>query len=101
LGYNYSWGNTCIKDHDAFGAQVSKPVALEEYGAQGANTTAVEQRWQAIVLEDTELHMTVSGSPERRCQAASITDSYTVECGTAEGSNIGVGSCPVDGPKAV
>jgi mannan endo-1,4-beta-mannosidase len=35
VGYNYSWGNTWIKDHDEIGAQVSKPVVLEEYGAQG------------------------------------------------------------------
>jgi hypothetical protein len=53
-----------------FGAQVSKPVVLEEYGAQGANTTAVEQQWQAVVVEDTGIAMIVSGSPERRCQAA-------------------------------
>jgi mannan endo-1,4-beta-mannosidase len=43
-GYNYSWGNTWIKEHSAIGAQAGKPVVLEEYGAQGANTTAVEHQ---------------------------------------------------------
>lgn len=42
-GCNHSCGDTRIKDHDSIGAQVNKPVVLEEYGAQGPKTTTVEQ----------------------------------------------------------
>jgi len=84
-GYNYSWGNTWIKDHDAIGAQVSKPVVLEEYGAQGANTTTVEQQWQTIVAEDTGVaYDGFWQSGTTLPSGMSITDSYTIEYGTTE-----------------
>jgi mannan endo-1,4-beta-mannosidase len=84
-GYNYSWGNTWIKDHNAVGAEVGKPVVLEEYGAQGADTTAVEQQWQKIVVQDTEIAYDSfwqfgTTLPSRNA----IMDNYTIEYGTAE-----------------
>ena len=83
-GYNYSWSNTWIKDHDEIGAQVNKSV-VPEYGAQGPNTTAVEQQWQAVVVEGTgiaydsfwQLGATLPSG-------TSITGSYAIEYGTAE-----------------
>lgn len=54
-GYNYSWGNTWITEHDAIGALLGKPVVAEEYGAQGPNMTAVEQQWQTTIVNDTEI----------------------------------------------
>lgn len=54
-GYNHSWGNAWIKEHATVGAKVGKPVVLEEYGAQGPNTTTVEQQWQTTVLQDTHI----------------------------------------------
>jgi len=54
-GYNYTWGNEWITQHDAIGAKLGKPVVLEEYGAQGPNMTAVEQQWQNTVVDDTEI----------------------------------------------
>lgn len=52
---------------------------LEEYGAQGANTTAVEQQWQAVVVKDTGIAYDSFWQ-----SGTSITDSYTIEYGTAE-----------------
>ena len=80
-GYNH---NTWIKDHDEIGAQVSKPV-VPEYGAQEANTTAVEQQWQAVVVENTGIACdSVWQSGTTLPSGTSITDSYTIEYGTAD-----------------
>ena len=54
-GYNYTWGNTWIVEHDAIGALLNKPVVAEEYGAQGPNMTAVEQQWQQTIVQNTSL----------------------------------------------
>jgi len=84
-GYNYSWGNEWETQHDAIGKTVGKPVVLEEYGAQGANTTAVEGQWQNTVVDDTEIAydsfwqfgtMLPSGTMD--------TDNYTIYFGTSE-----------------
>jgi len=58
-GYNETWGSTWILEHDAVGAQLSKPVVLEEYGGPPSpdNHTAVEEPWQATVLDDTRVAM--------------------------------------------
>jgi len=51
-GYNYTWGSTWIKQHDALGKAAGKPVILEEYGAPFPhNHTGVEGPWQATVLK--------------------------------------------------
>ncbi|KAE8441983.1 hypothetical protein EG329_004109 [Mollisiaceae sp. DMI_Dod_QoI] len=51
-GYNYTWGNTWIQQHDAIGATVGKPVILEEYGTPFLhNHTASEDPWQETVLK--------------------------------------------------
>ncbi|KAK5108877.1 hypothetical protein LTR62_007767 [Meristemomyces frigidus] len=57
--YNETWGSTWILEHDAVGAQLLKPVVLEEYGGPPSpdNHTAVEMPWQATVLDDTSLAM--------------------------------------------
>jgi mannan endo-1,4-beta-mannosidase len=51
-GYNYTWGNTWIQQHDAIGKASGKPIILEEYGAPFPhNHTAVERPWQLTVLK--------------------------------------------------
>lgn len=50
-GENYTWGNEWIQQHDAVGAQIGKPVILEEYGAPfPGNHTPYYKPWQDTVL---------------------------------------------------
>lgn len=50
-GYNYSWGNEWIRQHDQVGELVGKPVVLEEYGAPfPGNHTPYYKPWQDTVL---------------------------------------------------
>lgn len=59
-GYNYSWGSTWIKQHNAVGKAHDKAVVLEEYGgpnSPGDDHAAVEGPWQATVLRQTRLAM--------------------------------------------
>ena len=101
-GYNYSWGNTWIKDHDAVGSQVGKPVVLEEYGAQGANTTAVEQQWQTTVVQDTEIACDSFWQFGTTLPSGTtITDNYTIEYGTAEYQTLVIDHAQVMDTKAV
>ena len=55
-GYNYSWGNTWIAQHNAIGKAVGKPVVLEEYAA---STVALQEQympqWQSTVLTQTSI----------------------------------------------
>ena len=49
-GYNYTWGNTWITQHDQFGAEFFKPIIAEEYGADMPhNHTGVEGPWQTTI----------------------------------------------------
>lgn len=49
-GYNYTWGNTWIQEHDLIGAASGKPVILEEYGTPfPSNHTETEHPWQVTV----------------------------------------------------
>ncbi|KUI72905.1 Mannan endo-1,4-beta-mannosidase B [Cytospora mali] len=51
-GYNYSWGNEWILQHDAVGKTIGKPVILEEYGAPfPGNHTPYSKPWQDTVLQ--------------------------------------------------
>ena len=55
-GYNLTWGNEWIKQHDAAGKAASKPVVFEEYGSPYEdNYTAVMLQWQETVLRDTSI----------------------------------------------
>ncbi|KUJ16641.1 glycoside hydrolase [Mollisia scopiformis] len=51
-GYNYTWGNEWIQQHDAIGAAIGKPVILEEYGTPFPNNhTETEGPWQETVVK--------------------------------------------------
>ncbi|KAI9876047.1 MAG: hypothetical protein M1830_007460 [Pleopsidium flavum] len=55
-GYNFTWGNTWIEQHDQAGAAAGKPVVLEEYGSPYPdNHTAITQPWQQTVLTQTRI----------------------------------------------
>ncbi|KAF3760942.1 family 5 glycoside hydrolase [Cryphonectria parasitica EP155] len=51
-GYNYTWGNEWILQHDQVGREIGKPVILEEYGAPfPGNHTPYYKPWQDTVLK--------------------------------------------------
>ncbi|MCJ1318408.1 hypothetical protein MMC15_003736 [Xylographa vitiligo] len=55
-GYNFTWGNTWIEQHNAAGKAAGKPVVLEEYGAPYANNkTAITLPWQTTLVQDTSI----------------------------------------------
>ncbi|MCJ1310276.1 hypothetical protein MMC25_003938 [Agyrium rufum] len=55
-GYNFTWGNTWIKEHDQLGKKYNKPVVLEEYGSPYPNNhTAITKPWQTTVVQDTSI----------------------------------------------
>ena len=55
-GYNFSWGNEWIQQHDAAGKAAGKPVVLEEYGSPNEdNHIEITQPWQETVLKDTSV----------------------------------------------
>ena len=56
-GYNDSWVNEWIQQHDAIGQTVGKPVVLEEYGSTSANgqKQTVMSPWQQTVLSKTSV----------------------------------------------
>ncbi|CAF9932350.1 MAG: hypothetical protein HETSPECPRED_008336 [Heterodermia speciosa] len=55
-GYNYTWGNEWIEQHNAIGKAAGKPVVLEEYGVPDQSIRQdVESEWQQTVLEKTSV----------------------------------------------
>ncbi|KAL8813295.1 MAG: hypothetical protein Q9200_000365 [Gallowayella weberi] len=60
-GYNYTWGNTWIEQHNAIGKLLNKPIVLEEYAVPevavegGLNRTGILRRWQETVVGKTSV----------------------------------------------
>ncbi|KAL8678343.1 MAG: hypothetical protein Q9186_005300 [Xanthomendoza sp. 1 TL-2023] len=57
-GYNFTWGNTWIEQHNAVGKALGKPVMLEEYAVpQGelADRVAILLKWQETVVKKTSV----------------------------------------------
>ncbi|KAL9008391.1 MAG: hypothetical protein Q9173_006482 [Seirophora scorigena] len=55
-GYNYTWGNTWIAQHNAVGKKLGKPVLLEEYAVlEGEDRVGIAGPWQNTVLRKTSL----------------------------------------------
>lgn len=94
-GYNYSWGNTWILEHDAAGAAVGKPVILEEYGVPFPhNHTGIEVPWQTTVLLNTSLaadQIWQFGTPDLSVAPESIADVNTIYYNDTEFGTLGSG----------
>ncbi|KAL8712598.1 MAG: hypothetical protein Q9220_003129 [cf. Caloplaca sp. 1 TL-2023] len=55
-GYNFTWGNTWITQHNAIGKALGKPVLLEEFAvAQGQDRVGIMGGWQNTVLTKTSV----------------------------------------------
>ena len=55
-GYNYSWGNTWITQHNEIGKTAHKPVVMEEYAAPSPELRAQwMSQWQNTILKNTSI----------------------------------------------
>ncbi|KAL8949282.1 MAG: hypothetical protein Q9222_004588 [Ikaeria aurantiellina] len=55
-GYNFTWGNTWITQHNAIGRALNKPVLMEEFAvAQGQDRVSIMGAWQDTVLTKTSV----------------------------------------------
>lgn len=55
-GYNYTWGNTWIQQHNEIGKKYGKPVLLEEYAVpDGEDRVGIEGPWQDTILTKTSI----------------------------------------------
>lgn len=55
-GYNYTWGNTWISQHNAIGKKVGKPVLLEEYAVpDGQDRLSIMCAWQDTIVNKTSV----------------------------------------------
>ena len=55
-GYNYSWGNTWILQHNEIGKAANKPVMMEEYAAPSPELRAeYMSQWQSTILKNTSI----------------------------------------------
>ncbi|KKY18530.1 putative b-mannanase [Phaeomoniella chlamydospora] len=89
-GYNESWGNTWILDHDAVGKASGKPIVLEEFGAL-QNMTYYESQWQETVLTETEIaadQFWQFASPDLS-SGTDLGDDYSITYGTQQYQVIG------------
>lgn len=80
-GYNYTWGNTFIEEHDAVGKAIGKPVILEEYGTPFPhNHTGTEGPWQKTVLKSglAADQIWQFGTPDLSVPAADLSDVNTI-----------------------
>ncbi|ESZ97753.1 glycoside hydrolase family 5 protein [Sclerotinia borealis F-4128] len=51
-GYNYTWGNEWIEQHDKIGKKFGRPIILEEYGTPFPyHHSETEGPWQATALK--------------------------------------------------
>ncbi|KAL9044025.1 MAG: hypothetical protein Q9214_002808 [Letrouitia sp. 1 TL-2023] len=55
-GYNYTWGNTWIEQHNEIGKRAGKPMLLEEYAVpQGEDRKAIMGQWQDTIVTKTSV----------------------------------------------
>ncbi|KAL8755100.1 MAG: hypothetical protein Q9184_004895 [Pyrenodesmia sp. 2 TL-2023] len=55
-GYNYTWGNTWIAQHNTIGKKLGKPVVLEEYAVpDGEDRVGIMCPWQDTVVKKTSI----------------------------------------------
>ena len=55
-GYNYSWGNLWIAQHNAIGKALNKPILLEEFAVpEGEDRIGIMGQWEDTVLTKTSI----------------------------------------------
>ncbi|KAL9613989.1 MAG: hypothetical protein Q9167_001469 [Letrouitia subvulpina] len=55
-GYNYTWGNTWIEQHNIIGKRAGKPMLLEEYAVpQGEDRKGIMGQWQDTIVTKTSV----------------------------------------------
>ncbi|KAL8688061.1 MAG: hypothetical protein Q9218_005930 [Villophora microphyllina] len=55
-GYNYTWGNTWIAQHNIIGKNLGKPVIMEEYAVpDGEDRVGIMGAWQDTIVGKTSI----------------------------------------------
>lgn len=55
-GYNYTWANIWIQQHNAVGKKLGKPVLFEEHAVpDGEDRLGIEGKWQDTVIGKTSV----------------------------------------------
>ena len=84
-GYNFTWVNEWIVQHDEAGRAAGKPVVFEEYGSPYADShIELTSPWQQTVLEETSL---AYDSFWQFANAANQGDIYALQYDTTPGSD--------------
>lgn len=85
-GYNYTWGNEWIKQHNEIGKAAGKPIVLEEYGVPDASIRLdVEKEWQDTIVNCTSVAYDASWQFGTNLPSgANPFDSYALYYGTSE-----------------
>ncbi|KAL8799872.1 MAG: hypothetical protein Q9182_005579 [Xanthomendoza sp. 2 TL-2023] len=97
-GYNFSWGNTWIEQHNAIGRALGKPVVLEEYAVpvgatdgEGRDRVGILRKWQETVVGRTSVAGDAVWQFGTRLPSGVMPlDQYAVFWNGSEGAEVGV-----------
>ena len=84
-GYNYTWGNTWIQQHNDLGKAAGKPVVIEEYGVSDSSIRqSVESEWQSTIKDKTSVAYDAFWQFGTSLQSANPFDNFAVYYDTPE-----------------
>ncbi len=83
-GYNSTWGNTWIEQHDKAGKEACKPVVLEEYGSPNSPHAPITAPWQQTVLETNIAYDSSWQFGTGFSNGQSPSDQYSIYTGTVD-----------------
>ncbi|KAI9893647.1 MAG: hypothetical protein M1814_006443 [Vezdaea aestivalis] len=88
-GYAYDWGNQWIKDHDAIGKRLGKPVILEEYGVESyvADRQAIILKYQQTILKETSVASSSFWQFGTQISSINPFDNFAIYYDTTPGSD--------------
>ncbi len=101
-GYNYTWANTWIEQHNAIGKKLCKPVVLEEYAVpDGQDRVGIMGPWQDTVVQKTSIAGDMMWQFGTQFPSgARPLDYYAVYYGTSELQTLGNAHAQVMAAKA-
>ncbi|KAL8994714.1 MAG: hypothetical protein Q9188_006992 [Gyalolechia gomerana] len=85
-GYNYTWANTWIQQHNAVGQKLGKPVLFEEYAVpDGEDRLGIEGKWQDTVIGKTSVAGDMMWQFGTKFPSGvNPYDNYALYCGTSD-----------------
>ncbi|KAL8635124.1 MAG: hypothetical protein Q9228_007357 [Teloschistes exilis] len=90
-GYNYTWGNTWIEQHNYIGKAAGKPVIMEEYAVPDTeDRLATMGKWQDTIVNKTSLAGDMNWQfGTRFASGANPFDNFAVYYNTSEYAVLG------------